>query len=131
MSGGHFDTCPAQVGDSYGGCWEDAELNELFRDLFGNGWESYRGGFGVGRPRKMEFGRIWADDRCSGGLAETLDLWKSDDIDEETYREQVSRFKRKWLAKKTSKARAKFYADEIEDAVNALLERARTELEVE
>ena len=127
MSGGHFYISPTQIGDEYGGQWHDAELNELFCDLFGNGYERYRGPYGNGIPRKMRFGRVWSSDEYSGGLAETLDLWQSYDIDEETYREQVAAFKDKWL-KRTPKGRVDFYRREIGDVIDAMRDRALEEL---
>ena len=128
MSGGHFYTDPHMVGDAYCGQWQDAEIDALFFDLFGAGWDRYRGRIRYGKPRVCEFGRTWADPEYASGLAETLDLYLSGDITEEDYREQVTRFKCKWLAKRTPTNRAKFYQKEFEDAATALMERLRMEL---
>ena len=127
MSGGHFNIYPTQVGDEYGGQWCDAELNELFCDLFGNGYERYRGPYGNGSLRKMQFGRVWSSDKYSGGLAETLDLWLSCDIDEEDYREQVAAFKDKWF-RRTPRNRVEFYTEEITDVINAMRDKALMEM---
>lgn len=117
---------PKEVGEQYGGKWEDFELNALFFDLFGPGW------FGetsvTGKKRKCEFGRTWADPECTGGLAEALDLYLSGDIDEESYREQVARFKRKWLDRKTPSNRVGFYVGEFDRMASEIAERMRMEL---
>lgn len=128
MSGGHFYTDPHTVADSYCGQWEDAEIDALFFDLFGAGWDRYRGLTQYGKPRKCEFGRTWADPEYACGLAEALDLYLSGDITEEDYREQVARFKRKWLAKKTPANRVDFYQRQFEDAAMGLMQRLKKEL---
>jgi len=127
MSGGHFGMTPGSVAMEYGGEWADAELNELFFDLFGGGWGGYHGPLGMsGREREPEFGRTWSEG-CNGGLAETLDLFVSGDISEEQYREQVVRFKDKWL-RRTDEDRRDFYAREFEEAATELVRRLRDEL---
>lgn len=128
MSGGHFYTSPATVAEEYCGQWLDAEIDDLFFDLFGSGWDEYRGSLRCGKPRKCEFGRTWANPERAGGLAETLDLLLSGDITEEDYREQVARFKRKWLTKKTPANRVEFYQKQFEDAAIGLMERLKMEL---
>lgn len=127
MSGGHFSVSPSSVGDEYCGQWQDAELNELFFDLFGAGWYGWRGTYNVGRRRACEFGRTWHDPECAGGLAEALDLCMSGDIGEDEYRDQVTRFKAKWF-RRTPRNRVEFYKREFEDAATALVERMRDEL---
>jgi hypothetical protein len=126
MSGGYFNTLPKEVGEQYAGRWEDYELNALFFDLFGPGWccETTI----TGKKRKCEFGRTWADPECTGGLAEALDLYLSGDIDEEDYREQVARFKKKWLDRKTPNNRVSFYLNEFDKAASDIYERMRKEL---
>lgn len=103
MSGGHFNYKNEDVAYEMCGQWRDEELNELFFDLFGG--DGYRSPFaGCGsKPRECEFGVR------GGGLAEALDFWLACDIGEEAYREQVERFKRKWLIKKTPANRVEFY----------------------
>lgn len=128
MDGGHFYTPPSEVSRCYLGQWQDVELDELFFDLFGNGWERYRGPFGIGKPRKPEFGRTWASEEYTGGLAEALDLYLSCDIDEEVYREQVERFKNKWLRKRTPRNRVDFYRSEFERTARDVMERMADEL---
>lgn len=128
MSGGHFYVLPSQVGDEYCGQWQDAELDALLFDLFGAGWDGWRGPYGIGKPRKNEFGRIWhGDPEYSGGLAETLDLYLSGDIDEDEYREQVARFKAKWF-RRTPRNRIEFYRQEFTEAATALMEQMREQL---
>ena len=128
MSGGHFYTSPHEVADAYCGQWQDAEIDALFFDLFGAGWDRYHGRTPFGKTRRCEFGRTWADPEYACGLAETLDLYLSGDIEEDTYREQVSRFKTKWLANRTPSSRVEFYKQEFEDAAMGLMERMRKEL---
>lgn len=128
MSGGHFYTSPTTVAEEYCGQWLDAEIDDLFFDLFGSGWDDYRGSLPYGKPRKCEFGRTWANPEHAGGLAEALDLFLSGDITEGDYREQVSRFKRKWLARKTPSNRVDFYQRQFEDAATGLIERLKMEL---
>ena len=131
MSGGHFGRyCePSSVGREYCGQWQDMEIDLLFFDLFGAGWDGWRGPLGIGERRKCEFGRTWGGSpEYANGLAEALDLYLSGDIEEEDYREQVARFKRKWLAKKTPKNRAELYQREFEEAATGLMERLKMEL---
>jgi hypothetical protein len=127
MSGGHFDYHdPNAVGEAYCGQWQDMELDALFFDLFGGGWDGWRGV--TGKERVNEFGRTWADPRYTGGLAETLDLYLSGDIDEKVYREQVKAFKAKWLSRKTPKSRVEFYQREFERTATEVMERCKREL---
>ena len=107
-----------QVSEKYADKWCDAELNSLVRDLFGNGHEVYVHEY-VRSNHKMEFGRVWRDDKYTGGLAETLDLYREGDIDKEKYLEQVKRFKRKWL-KRDDKDIANFYVDHMEGVIDGM-----------
>ena len=103
MSGGHF-------GYGYNhydldGQWCDAEINELYSDLFCSG----------------EFAV-----RDYGGLYQSLDFYLSSDTDEEDYRDAVKRFKDKWF-KKTPKNRVEFYRARIQEYAD----RCKAELGVE
>lgn len=99
MSGGHFDYYNYSVGERMDGQWHDEEINELFHDLFcADLWE-YRG----------------------GGLAGALDYWLSYDIDEETYREYVAKFKKKWFHR-TPNNRVEFYQDKLQKYCDKLKE---------
>lgn len=91
MSGGHFDY--RYYPEEIDGHWEDAELNELYNDLFCGGEFSVRG---------------------YGGLFQSLDFWLSGDIEEETYREAVSEFKAKWF-RRTPKNRVEYYKGKIQE----------------
>ena len=124
---GHFYTSPSQVGSEYCGQWYDEELNELFFDLFGCGWDGYKMPF-TGRLRKAQFGNTNSSDEYTGGLAETLDMYLNCDISAETYHEQVARFKKKWLAKKTPKNRVEFYQQRFEEYAKDLIEKFKEEL---
>lgn len=127
MSGGHFYGCdPYQVGEEYCGQWADEEIDALFFDLFGGGYDGWRSPYS-GRPHKCEFGRLWAKE-YTGGLAEALDLYLSCDIGEEEYREQVERFKRKWLVKKTPANRVEFYEKRFREYADEIAERLAAEL---
>ncbi len=98
MSGGElFDyTYPNfEVAD---GRWCDEELNELYHDLFCGGDFSMRG---------------------YGGLCQSLDFYLSDDIDEESYREAVSRFKAKWMHR-TPRNRVEFYQRKLQEYADRL-----------
>ena len=91
MSGGYF-------GYSYDptyleGEWQDAEIDELYRDLFCSGEFSVRG---------------------YGGLFQSLDFWLSSDINEASYRDAVRRFKEKWF-RRTPKNRIEFYEKRIQE----------------
>lgn len=113
MSGGHFDYVQYSTAEKFWGEWEDEELNELFTDLFGSSW-------GI---TESEFGRTWAYENGKGnGLAETLDLWKSGDIGEDEYREQVARFKKKWLRRSQEDVRD-FYVEHFEVKAREMTER--------
>ena len=68
MSGGHFDWRNYGIGELMGGEWRDAELNELFDDLF---------------VRSIGSGRE------DGGLAGALDYYLAGDYGEDTYRYEV------------------------------------------
>lgn len=126
MSGGHFYNCdPSQVGRAYCGEWQDEEINALFFDLFGAGWEGWRYPFS-GRERICEFGRTWAGN--GNGLAEALDLYLDGDITEEDYREQVERFKKKWLVKKTPKNRVAFYQKAFREYAEDIMKKMEAEL---
>ena len=128
MSGEHFYGCePSAVGSTYCGQWRDEELNALFFDLFGCGWKGYRMPH-TGRLRKAEFGDTKSSDEYTGGLAEALDMYLDCDISEETYREQVARFKRKWLAKRTPKNRVEFYQSQFEEYAKDIIEKFKEEL---
>jgi hypothetical protein len=118
MSGGHFDYQQLTTAEHFSGVWEDEELNELFNDLFGSAW---------GSP-SSEFGRTWAYDGFGNGLAETLDLWKSCDIGEDEYREQVGRFKRKWLRRSKMDA-YEFYVERFESKAKEMTERFKREMD--
>lgn len=111
MSGGHFDYIGGQVAYQMAGQWRDEELNDLFDDLFGDGW-NHDSDFG---PR-------------GGGLAESLDFWLSGDIEEEDYREDVAQFKAKWLCKKTPKNRVEYYQRRFEDYAMETMDRFKREL---
>lgn len=127
MSGGHFDNVyGASIGSELYGQWRDEELNELFFDLFGSGWSDYSRPFGFHNydrpPRECEFGPR------GGGLFESLDFWLAGDTSEEDYREDVRKFKLKWLARKTPKNRVEFYQDRFTDYSTEIMEKFREEL---
>lgn len=122
MSGGFFDINPKSISEEYKNEWGDRELNELFNDLFGNGY------YNSNTQNKMEFGRTWADEYNTGGLAETLDLYKSGDISKEKYYEQVNRFKRKWL-KRDDKDIRDFYINNIIGQIDGIKRAVLLELE--
>ena len=123
MSGGHFNLYGGNVADELCGEWRDEEINELFFDLFGGGWYGYRGQYWT-RDENME---------CEvgprgGGLFEALDFWLSGDTTEESYRDDVRRFKLKWLSKKTPKNRVEFYQQRFEEYATALAEKLKEEI---
>lgn len=125
MSGGHFNDygCnPAALADELNGEWCDEEINALFFDLFGGGWDGYRRPF-TRKERKCEFGPR------GGGLFEALDFWLSGDTSEEDYREDVRNFKAKWLSKRTPKNRVEFYQNALEDYAKDMVEKFKGELE--
>ena len=111
------------VADELNGQWRDEELNELFFDLFGGGWDGYRTPFSRG-GRTCEFGPH------GGGLFQALDYWLSCDTSEGEYRDEVRRFKLKWLAKKTPKNRVEFYKDRFEEYARDIIDRFKEELDV-
>lgn len=126
MSGGHFNfgyysSDGHCIADELCGKWEDEEINALFFDLFGGGWDGYRVPF-TNKERKCEFGPR------GGGLFESLDFWLSGDTTEEAYREDVRRFKLKWLDKKTPKNRVEFYQKRFDEYARAVMERMKEEL---
>lgn len=123
MSGGHFNMYGGSVADELSGQWQDEELNALFFDLFGSGWYEPPSLFSR-NGRKCEFGPR------GGGLFESLDFWLSGDTSEEDYREEVIRFKRKWLAKKTPKNRVEFYQNLFEEYARDIVEKFKEELNV-
>lgn len=96
MSGGHFGW--SWTPEDIDGEWRDEEINELFSDLFCGGKFSVRG---------------------YGGLFQSLDFWLSGDIDEESYREAVAAFKKKWMHK-TPKNRVEFYQQKLQDYADKL-----------
>ena len=97
MSGGHFEYVQNRVAEEMSGQWRDEELNELFYDLFE--------------------APLW--NNRNGGLATALDLWLSGDTGEEAYREQVAKFKKKWLHR-SNEQRAEFYADKLQERCDEL-----------
>ena len=115
----HNDLYPQQISEDYGNCWCDTELNSLFRDLFGNCYEDTHDYYKPHHRRKMEFGRVWQNDEYTGGLAETLVLYRDGDIDKEVYQEQVKRFKQKWL-KRNDKDIVNFYVDHMEGVIDGM-----------
>ena len=99
MSGGHFDYENYSIGDRMQGQWHDEEINELFDDLFN--------------------APLWG--HREGGLATALDFWLSGDVDEETYREYVAKFKKKWFHR-TPNNRVEFYQDKLQKYCDKLKE---------
>lgn len=99
MSGGHFDWKNYGIGEFMGGEWRDAELNELFDDLFVKSIGS---------------------DREDGGLAGTLDYYLAGDYGEDTYRDEVSKFKEKWFGQSR--------AERLKGIVDKELGRVRDEM---
>ncbi|MCI8469335.1 MAG: hypothetical protein HFJ75_07630 [Eggerthellaceae bacterium] len=90
MSGGRFNYQEITTADEFDGVWRDEEINELFSDLFVRG-----------------FGHQ------DQGLVKSLDLYLSNDIGEEAYREQVAAFKRKWFGR-TPEQRVEFYQGKLQ-----------------
>lgn len=99
MSGGRFGYVQDRVAEEMCGQWRDEELDALFYDLFR--------------------AHLWGD--REGGLATALDLWLSDDVDEDAYREQVAKFKRRWLNRSQGQ-RAEFYARRLQKRCDELKE---------
>lgn len=98
MSGGElFSYCWPDF-DEADGKWRDEELNELYHDLF-CGAEFSVGGY--------------------GGLCQSLDFWLSSDIEEDSYREAVTRFKAKWMHR-TPKNRVEFYQRKLQEYADRL-----------
>lgn len=102
MSGGHFNYGYSPY--DLEGQWRDAEINELYSDLFCSG----------------EFAV-----RDYGGLYQSLDFYLCDDTGEESYRDAVKRFKDKWF-KRTQEERVEFYKAKIQEYAD----RCKTELGV-
>lgn len=96
MSGGHFGW--SWTPEDVDGEWRDEEINELFRDLMCGGEFSVRG---------------------YGGLFQSLDFWLSGDTGEESYREAVAAFKKKWMHR-TPKNRVEFYQQKLQDYADRL-----------
>ena len=84
--------------DEADGKWRDEELNELYHDLFVGGDFS---------PRDY------------GGLALSLDVWLSYDTSEEAYREDLRRFKAKWMHR-TPRNRLEFYQGKLQEYADRL-----------
>lgn len=81
----------------------------------------------VGNMRDKEMDALLAD-LCAYGRGATqkdagplmaLEFWRSDDWDEETYRESVRRFKQKWF-KRTDGDRVEFYQQELQKYCDGL-----------
>lgn len=92
MSGGHFGW--GHYWDDVDGQWGDAELNELYHDLFCGGEFSVRD---------------------YGGLFKSLDFYLSGDICESDYRGIVRRFKDKWFHR-TPRNRIAFYEKRLQES---------------
>ncbi len=126
MSGGHFDVYTGNLVDELQGEWQDEEINDLFEDLFGRGWNGKRSVFGHRSPYvehdKVEFGPR------GGGLFESLDFWLSGDTSEEDYRDDVRRFKEKWF-RKTPKNRVEYYQRKFTEYATEMLDKFREELQ--
>lgn len=105
MSGGHFGYAQYGTREAFEGRFCDAELNDLFYDLF--------------------CAPLWGS--RTGGLAEALDLWQAGDIGEDTYREEVAKFKKKWFKQSRSK-RLRGYVDQ---RCKELHDQLVTELDLE
>jgi hypothetical protein len=103
MSGGHFDYTQYHTAETFCGQWEDQEINELFRDLFGN---------------------EWCDDKDS--LVHALDWWQSGDWREEDYRDCVRKFKAKWFGRTDEKSQ-EFYADKLREVCETYVQEMRRE----
>lgn len=117
MSGGHFNYRQVDFAEMFVGEFRDTEIDALFVDLFGNGYDE--GG--------SEFGRTWASrDGMGAGIVESLDLWLSGDISEDEYRSQVARFKNKWL-RRDDGGRLEFYLGEFDRRCAEMKERFRRE----
>ena len=99
MSGGHFNYANNTVQWEMEGKWHDEEINELFYDLF--------------------CADLW--DGRNGGLATALDFWLSSDIGEESYREYVAAFKKKWF-NRTQEDRVEFYKNKLQEHCDKLKE---------
>ena len=123
MSGGHFDTWNGGTDyEMLHGEWCDEELNELYDDLFGKMYY-----------RKTITGReVYSDGKSSfgprgGGLFESLDFWLSGDTTEESYLDDVRRFKQKWF-KRTPKNRVDYYKDKFMEYAQEIMDKFAEEL---
>ena len=126
MSGGHFYGYHGDIDlDALRGAWRDEELNELFEDLFGLGYDGRRTIFGYTSPY-MEHNTVEFGPR-GGGLFESLDFWLSGDTTEEDYLADLKRFKAKWF-KRTPKNRAEYYQQKFEQYARELLDKFKEEL---
>ena len=128
MSGGHFSSYGGGIDmDELRGEWRDEELNDLFEDLFGLGWNGRRHAFGYKSAYmsddKVEFGPR------GGGLFESLDFWLSGDTSEEDYLDDLKRFKEKWF-KRTPKNRVEYYQRKFEQYAMEMTEQFKQELVV-
>lgn len=125
MSGGYFNSGYGGdvngIADELNGQWRDEEINAMFFDIFGGGWDGYRTPF-TNRERKCEFGPR------GGGLFESLDFWLSGDTSEEDYRDDLRRFKQKWMSKRTPRNRVEFYQRQFEEYATELMETMKNEL---
>lgn len=123
MSGGHFDSWRGGIDvERLNGSWRDEELNDLFFDLFGGGYDGYRTPF-ARKDRTCEFGPR------GGGLFESLDFWLSGDTCEEDYMEDLKRFKQKWF-RRTPKNRVEYYQRRFEEYAHDIIEQFKEELVV-
>lgn len=110
MSGGYFNYEEGKVRNTFNEVWEDAELNQLFCDLFGeNIWEDHSISTTFGVRNTID----------AGGLVEVLDFYLSGDIDEEDYRVQVKEFKNKWL-RRSAKDTTDFYKEKLQEYCDKL-----------
>ena len=98
MSGGSLFDYSYPNFECADGRWRDEELNELYHDLFCGGAFSVRG---------------------YGGLAQSLDFYLSGDTGEEDYREEVARFKAKWMHR-TPRNRVEFYQRKLQECAERL-----------
>lgn len=96
MSGGYFNYVNYSAANEIRGQFQDAELNDLFDDLFVN--DKFSGSTGY-------------------GLIGALDYYLDGDISEETYRDCVTRFKSKWFHR-TPKNRIEFYQQKLQEAAD-------------
>lgn len=105
MSGGHFDYAQYITREAFEGQFCDAEINDLFYDLF--------------------CAPLWGS--RTGGLAEALDLWQAGDIGGDAYREEIMKFKRKWF----EQSRLKHLKGYVDQHCEELHDQLITELNLE